>query len=216
MKHILITIPCLHWIHKHVAHRLLLLQKDGRYRLNIMMLSNKPYENNLHHIVNDFVTGDYDFWLSIDSDNPPLENPLDLVELDKDIIGLPTPVWHFIDKKGERPIYWNAYDYVPEKDAYSEHLPRSGLQKVDAIGTGCFLVARRVFEDKELQKGAFTRKLYPDGRVCKGNDISFSERARKRGWGIFCHYDYQCDHYCELSLLEVVKAMTNLYEIDNG
>ena len=150
--------------------------------------------------------GDYNYWLSIDADNPPIDNPLDLVELDKDIIGLPTPVWHFTEKKkGERPIYWNAYDYVPEEDAYKEHLPRTGLQKVDAIGTGCFLIARRVFENPEMRKAPFERKLLEDGRVNKGNDISFCERARGQGFEIYSHYDYPCMHFNELELNEVIK-----------
>ena len=158
MTKILITVPCLHWIHKHVAHRLLLLQCDNRHKLTISMPSHKPYENNLHHIVNDFMAGGYDFWLNIDSDNPPTKNPLDLVELDKDIIGLPTPIWHYEginQKKGERPVYWNGYDYDEKTGAYREHLPREGLQKVDAVGTGCILIARRVFENKEMRKAAF-------------------------------------------------------------
>ena len=205
-KRILVTVPNVHWIHKLVVHKLLLLMHDGRYKVTIEMPSNKPYENNQHHIVNDFIEKDYDFWLSIDADNPPTQNPLDLIELDKDIIGLPTPVWHYEGKKGERPIYWNAYDYNSKEDAYNEHQEREGLQGVDAVGTGCFLIAKRVFRDKKLQKGAFTRKINKDGTVDKGNDISFCERARNRGFNIYCHFDYPCDHMVEVSLNEVAKS----------
>lgn len=159
------------------------------------------------------MNGDYDFWLSIDADNPPMRNPLDLVEKDLDVVGFPTPVWHFVgDKKGERPIYWNAYQYVSEDDAYTEYHPRQGLQMVDAIGTGCFLIARRVFENPEMRKGVFTRKLHPDGTVNKGNDISCSERVREQGFNIYCHFDYPCMHFCNLELNEVVRAFRGLYE----
>lgn len=215
MKSILISLPNQHWIHKTVIHKILLLQKDGRYKLNIIMPSHKPYENNLHRIVKDFIEDNYDFWLNIDADNPPLKNPLDLVLLNKDIIGLPTPVWHFKNEKtGERPVYWNAYDYAPNHDAYNEHLPREGLQRVDAVGTGCILIKRRVFENKEMQKGAFTRKLYADGTVNKGNDISFCERAREQSFEIYCHYDYPCDHFSEMSMNEMVRAFRELYEVN--
>lgn len=172
--------------------------------------SNKPYENNLHHIVNAFMAGDYDFWLSMDADNPPQNNPLDLVELDKDIIGLPTPIWHYTQKPKERPIYWNAYDYVPGKGAYREHQTRKGLQRVDAIGTGCFLISRRVFEDPEMRNGPFTRKLNLDGTVDRGNDISFCERARERGFEIYCHFDYPCNHFSEVELNEVSQAIMGM------
>jgi len=99
---------------------------------------------------------------------------------------------------------------VPEKGAYKEHAEKKGLQKVDATGTGCFLIARRVFENEEMQKGAFTRKLYPDGRVEKGNDISFCERAREQGFEIYAHFGYPCMHFNELELTEVIRAFQEI------
>jgi len=86
MKKILISIPNTGYIHKHCVFALLKLQKDTRFNLTFILPTHNPYENNLHHIVKDFLTGDYDYWLSFDSDNPPINNPLDLVGLDKDII----------------------------------------------------------------------------------------------------------------------------------
>ena len=237
MTSVLITVPNEHWLHKAVVQRLMLLQNDGRYRLRFEFPSHKPYENNLHHIVRDFHAGNTcggrkactcsgreprrqacggrhaDFWLSIDSDNPPMNNPLDLVELDLDIVGLPTPVWHYVGKPGERPIYWNAYDYVPESDAYKEHSTKEGLQRVDAIGTGCFLIARRVFEHPGMREAPFRRKLHADGTVHKGNDISFCERARARGFQVWAHYGYPCRHYnANIELSEIESAMKNLWE----
>lgn len=211
-KKVLISVPNLGWIHKYCVFAILKLQSDIRYDKNIILPTHIPFENNLHHIINDFLAGNYDFWLSFDADNPPTRNPLDLIEYDKDIIGFPTPVWHFTGKAKERPVYWNGYDYVPESRAYKEHLPREGLQRVSAIGTGCFLVARRVFENPEMQKGAFTRKLNLDGTVERGNDISFSERASEQGFEIYCAYDYPCNHFVEVELNEVIGAFKNLYE----
>lgn len=210
MTSVYVTVPNMHWVSAYVAERLLRLLQDQRYRLRISLPSNKPYENNQHHIIRDFLDGGHDYWLSIDADNPPRDNPLDLVELDKDIIGLPTPIWHYTGKLGERPIYFNAYCKSADGKGYNEYQPQRGLQKVDAIGTGCFLVARRVFEHPDMQKGAFTRKLNPDGTVDKGNDISFCERAIEAGFGVFAHFDYQCDHMCELSLLECIRAINGL------
>tara|TARA_Y100000310_G_scaffold275978_1_gene292793 strand:- start:6649 stop:7311 length:663 start_codon:yes stop_codon:yes gene_type:complete len=205
-KSVLISIPNLHWIHKLVVHKMLLLYSDGRYKTKIIMPSHKPFENNLHHIIVDFIKGNYDYWLTIDADNPPLSNPLDLVELDKDIIGCPTPILH-ADRKhlGDFPFYLNAYDYIEDQDAYKPHSPMEGLQKVDAVGTGCVLFAQRVFKCPALQKGAFLRKLNPDGTVDKGNDISFCERAKEQGFEIFAHYDYQCSHENECDLNELVN-----------
>ena len=208
---ILVTVTNQHWIHKTVVRCMMLLMQDKRYETTFLMPSHKPYVNNLHHILKDFKEGDYDFWLNIDSDNPPIKNPLDLVELDKDLIGLPTPIWHFKNQgTGERPVYWNAYIYESHKDAYSEHNPKEGLQRVDAVGTGCFLAHRRIFQD--IGPAPFMRKWHEDGTVHKGNDMAFCERVRSKGHEIYCHYDYPCDHFSELSLNESVKAYRELYE----
>jgi len=213
MTTVLVTVPNLHWIHKLVVHRLLLLQREKRYKVTISLPSNKPFENNLHHIINDFMAGDWDFWLSFDADNPPEKNPLDLVKLDKDIIGCPTPIWHCEGKAGERPIYWNAYQSDPSTGAYREWPIREGLQKVDAVGTGCILMSRRVFENPAMRTGAFTRKLNDDGTVDKGNDISFCERATEEGFEIWCHYDYPAGHMVEVDLNECSRAFKRLSEI---
>ncbi len=213
MKKVLISFPNKGWIHKLVFMAGFKLAGDRRYDSKIIVPTHNPYENNLHHIINDFIRGDYDYWLNIDADNPPTNNPLDLIELDRDIIGCPTPVYHFTDEtKGERPWYENAYKYVPEKDAYTEYPNKQGLQQVDAVGTGCILIARRVFDNREMRKGAFTRKLNPDGTVNKGNDISFCERATAQGFKIFAHYDYRCQHFNELEIHEVIRAFHGLYK----
>ncbi len=144
-----------------------------------------------------------------------MRNPLDLVELNKDIIGLPTPVWHYKGKdhpKGEGPLYWNAYKYVPEEDAYKAWPERNGLQRVDAVGTGCVLFSKRVFLNNKLKNGAcFARKLNPDGTVEKSNDISFCERAREQGFEIYAHFNYPCYHFVELNLAEAIEGFNNLY-----
>lgn len=202
---VLVTIPNTGWIHKRVVYCLLKLQHDRRYKLRFIMPTHSPLENNQHHIINDFMKGGEDYWLSIDSDNPPIQNPLDLVDFDKDVMGLPTPVWHYEGKKGERPIYWNVYKQQGV-EGYKEWKEKRGLQKVDAIGMGCFLIARRVFENPHMRRAPFTRKLNYDGTVDRGNDISFCERASENGFQIWAHYDYPCMHFSELELTEVIKA----------
>lgn len=205
-----ISIPTTGWVHKHVAMTACRLSQDPRCG-QLIFPTHRPFENNLSHIVNQWMDeSDEDFWLSFDADNPPMRNPLELMELDLDIIGCPTPVWHYTGQPGERPIYWNAYDYVPKEDGYRPHEPMEGLQKVEAIGTGCFLVHRRVFENPEMRKSPFMRTWNEDGTVHKGNDIAFCERARNCGFEIWAHYDYPCRHFVELELTEVARAFKGL------
>lgn len=202
---VFVTVPNEGWVHKQVVGVIMRLQQDPRYKLRTILPTHRPYENNLHHCRKDFLSGGEDFWLSIDSDNPPFENPLNLVELHLDLVGLPTPVWHYLEKYAERPIYWNGYDYVSESDAYKEHMPQKGLQRVDAIGTGCFLVSRRLM--LAMDEAPFSRKLHKDGTVDKGNDLSFCERVRDKGFEIWAHYDYPCRHFHEIELTSIIGAI---------
>jgi hypothetical protein len=208
---VLVTIPNTGYIHKLVSLATNKLIIDQDHRCKIIYPTHTPYENNLHHIVNDFMDGDCEFWLNIDSDNPPISNPLDLVKFNLDIIGLPTPVWHFTgEKKGERPIYENVYRYVPSADAYAEWNVKEGLQEVDAVGTGCVLYSRRVFEHPQMRKAPFQRIFNEDGTVERGNDIAFCERAKREGFRIFAHYDYRCNHFNDLELHEVGGAFHDM------
>lgn len=204
---VLISVPNEGWIHKSVCFVTDKLLADRRYQVSLIRPTHRPYENNLHHIVNDFMAGDYHYWLNIDSDNPPVNNPLDLVALDLDIVGLPTPVFHWTgEKKGERPFYWNGYKLVSEEEGFKEWSERKGLQEVDASGTGCFMVSRRVFNHPEMRKAPFQRICKEDGTVEYGNDLAFSMRARKCGFKIHMHYDYPCDHHHEIPFLDMIRG----------
>ena len=134
---------------------------------------------------------------------------LDLVELDCDLIGCPTPVWANI-KEGDRPWYFNALDRKP--DGYVPHEPCEGLQEVDAIGSGCFLVSRRVMEALKDQQ-PFARQWGDDGLVELGGDFSFSRKVKAAGFNIWAHFDYLCDHYSETPLLEVIRAFGAVREV---
>lgn len=205
------------YVHKTIIHTAANIQADERIDKTIITPSKNPTESNYNQIVKYFVDGKFDFWINIDSDNPPIRNPIDLIFLDKDIIGCATPVWHVTHdkKKGERPVYLNGYDYVPEKDSYKEHQPVDGLQKVDAVGAGCIIINKRVFAVDAMRKGAFLRQWDEEGIAIKGNDISFCEMAIKNGFSVWCHYDYKCMHFNVLELNEVFQSFDNMYSVNN-
>jgi hypothetical protein len=159
--------------------------------------------------MNDFLDiGGEDYWLSFDDDNPPLANPLDLVGQDKDIIGFPTPVWHS-QVPGDRPWYYNALMEV--EDGFKPVTSLDGWQEVDAVGTGCFLIARRVMLTMRYEQ-PFMREWGRDGRVTCGCDYAFCKRARAHGFKIWVHGDYTCDHFNELPLKEVAVRFHQMYE----
>ncbi len=190
------------WIHKSVHFAVCKILGDPRYRVRHDAPTHTPYIQNLHKCMWDFLNGGEDYWLSFDDDNPPTRNPLDLVELDCDVIGCPTPVWSNT-KEGDRPFYLNALDAKP--NGYAPHEPCEGLQEVDAIGSGCFLVSRRVMEALKDQK-PFARQWGDDGLVTLSGDFSFSRKVKAAGFSVWAHFDYVCDHYSETPLLEVIMA----------
>lgn len=208
MKKVLVSVCNTGWIHKSVSFALLKLQQDFRYRCTIIMPTWNPYEHGLNRVVKDMIEvyNEHDFWLNIDSDNPPLNNPLDLVELDKDIIGLPTPVWHDA-VRGDQPYYYNALKEVEDgwKPAIGE-----GLTEVDAVGSGCMLIHRRVLET--MHKPIFMREYDQDGIVVKGHDYLFCQKAKNLGFKVWAHFDYPCTHFIENDLGSQIKAFHSMRE----
>lgn len=196
------------WLHKLVHFAICKILADHRYQIRHDCPTHSPYVNNLHHCMEDFLGGGENYWLSIDTDNPPINNPLDLVKYDCDLIGLPTPVWHNA-VKGDRPWYFNALDWDKEVQAYRPHESCEGLQEVDAIGSGCFLVARRVILKLKDQQ-PFMRIWNSDGTVEMGGDYSFCRKVKKAGFRVWAHYDYLCHHFNELNLLEMIRAFQGM------
>jgi hypothetical protein len=194
------------WLHKLVHFAIIKILSDGRYSIRHDCPTHSPYVNNLHHCMNDFLNSGENYWLSMDTDNPPTNNPLDLVEMDLDLIGFPTPVWHN-SVPGDRPWYFNALDV--KGDGYIPHEPCKGLQEVDAIGSGCFLVSRRVILELKDQQ-PFMRTWNRNGTVEVGGDYSFCRKVKAAGFHIWTHYDYICHHFNEVSLLEVIGAFNGV------
>jgi hypothetical protein len=210
MSSVYITVPNGRgWVHKAVHFAVCRMLANRRYVLRHDCPTHQPYVHNLARCATDFLHGDEDYWLSVDADNPPQNNPLDLVELDCDLLGFPTPVWHSLIP-GDRPWYFNALDV--RGDGYRPHEPCQGLQEVDAIGSGCFLVARRVIEVLKDQQ-PFMRTWDQRGRAEISGDYSFCRKVKAAGFRVWAHYDYRCAHYNELELSEVIRRFGELAEV---
>ena len=124
-------------------------EKRG-HQVLVVYSSARPYEHNLHRILQKFVEMDFDWWFNTDTDNPPTTNPLLYLEeyasKGVQIVGFPTPIWREDRLPFEAPVIWNVFKDAPN----GKFLPvrGEGLLEVDAVGTGCFLMHRDVFSDK--------------------------------------------------------------------
>lgn len=199
---VLVTVPNQSWVHRHVAATLLALTRDDRANLAFSFPSERPYENNLNGCVQHVLDHGFDWWLTMDDDNPPPSNVLDLIEFDKDVIGCPTPVY----RPGHNPpLYWNALDEGEKLGEFKQHKPCEGLQQVDVVGSGCMLVKRRVLE---VLPHPFER-IWNKGRVVAGPDITFCRKVWDKGFEVWAHYDYPCRHYTEVDLKEVADGVAD-------
>ncbi len=186
--------------------------------LKIIAPSEKCNSNNYQGVAKEFWEGEYDYLIQIDDDNPPSRNPFDLVEYDKDIIALPTPIWRYrdADQKDSCPFEWNVYRWDKEDGLYYNYAPPTGggLQKIDACGAGAMVIHRRVFDAPLMRKEGWHRKWrQDDGTVARGLDLAFCERARKCGFEVWCHWDYRCHHFKMVDLLDVAYGFQDWMKI---
>jgi hypothetical protein len=180
--------------------------------INLIMPTHSPYTHNKHRIMKDFLEQGFDYLISIDDDNPPLNNPIDLVFYGLDIIGCPTPVWANM-KKGDQPFYYNVMTrkIVDGIDGYTPYNYKEGEQLVecDAVGSGCSVIARRVLE-KLKDDMPFNIEWDQYGFPARGTDFAFCKRAKDAGFKVYAHYDYPCLHFHEVELSEIINAMMNM------
>lgn len=210
---VLVTVPNMGWFRKEVAYALLNLMRDNKgYDLTYYFPSATPLENSQSKIILDIRQKRFDWWLNLDDDTVPMRNPLDLIALDKDLIGLPTPIW--VQKAdGNEYFHMAAYRWSEERDVFESVPPPPedmDLQEVDGFGGACFLIKGRVFDHPDLQSGAFLRTWKPDGTLKMGNDLAFCRRAKNAGFRLWVHWAYCAGHIKEVDLAQVMTICAKI------
>jgi hypothetical protein len=165
----------------------MMIQNDS-YRIRLSYPVGKPICNNRNTTVQKFLASkDCDYLMMIDSDICPPPNILSLIDFQKDII---TPLM-FVQQKGMNiPLFLHRNkDGIYDADDY---LNKTGLQETDATGTGCIILSRKVLEDI---KHPFRNEYDADGVKILGNDLSFCQRAKEKGYKVWVHLDYIASHY---------------------
>lgn len=221
-KRVLCTIPVdkTGALHYSVAIWAIRLTQEERHDVAICFPTGSPSENTRAHGMRQFLAGDFDYWLSIDSDNPPIQmlngverSPIDLVDLDLDLVGLPTPVYQE-DSQGGPRLTWNVYERpkTTAKGYRWKEFKASELEECDAIGTGCFLVARRVIEGLtpfcKGRSAPFQRRWNHDGTEMLGSDLAFCQRVKAAGFRVWAHWGYLCDHHTWTNGIGLMQLMT--------
>jgi len=164
----------------------------------------QPFSSPIDHARNDivrrFLDTDCTHLMMIDDDIvPPLEALERLLFHDQDIIGAICPLIG-PDKHGGLRVSWNAYG--KDKGIYDdiEDDCDAGLLPVDAVGTGCIMIKRHVFEDGKL---LFKTVFDDTGIKWQGEDINFCEEAKNLGAHVFADFKLKCKHIKSCNLLEL-------------
>lgn len=184
-------------IRVELAKVLSMIQQQDGMRINITYPHKKPITNNRNHIVQKFLARkEFDYLMMIDDDIIPPPNIMKLLDFNKDII---VPLMFVMQEGKVLPLYLKqAKDGQLEFNR--EYLDKQGLVPVDATGTGCIIISRRVLE---AMKHPFRNEYDSDGIKKLGNDLSFCNRARKLGFQPYIHLDYVADHHSVASLREI-------------
>ena len=172
------------------------LSHQNKYDLMVTYPAKKPITFNRNAIVQDFLQRkDFDYLMMMDGDNVPTVNILNLVDFQKDIIGplgfsyQQNKCMPMVLKRNKEGIY-HALQFKGNE----------GLVEVDAIGSGCIIISRKVLEKLRYP---FRNEYDRDGVKKLGNDISFCQRAKELGFRAYCHLDYVASHHVTFDLKNV-------------
>jgi len=148
MAKVLVTVPHMGWISVHNVFAVERMMRQDKHQVTVMRTKRVPYENNMNYFCKTIRENDYEYWINFDADNAPARDPLELIDLDLDIVGMPSPIANWQLSQTE-PYFWSAFDWDESVYGFHPHDFNTGdspLQECDAVGSGAMIVARRVAE----------------------------------------------------------------------
>lgn len=104
---------------------------------------------------------------------------------------------------GHAKFFWLA-QHIHESDCYSFGGLPAKLFEANTVGTGCLLMATRVFD--ELPQPWFDVPMDPDGPAVEPEDVRLCRILRKAGIPIWCDGSVRCDHHKPASLASIFQA----------
>lgn len=158
-----------------------------------------PIDHARNTIVHDFLLTDCTHLMMVDDDIvPPYEALEQLLFHDKDIVAAACPLIG-PDSEGNLVTTMNAYNLG--KDMKYEVVDSIGMEKVDAVGTGCIMIKRSVFE--KLRVPPFVTEYNIEGIKRLGEDLNFCNQAMLEGFETYMDFNLECKHIKPCNLLKL-------------
>ena len=141
-----------------------------------------------------------DWLIMCDEDTVPRSDILAWTQSDKDIISWPCPVMRDL-KKARIDLNFRLGDTgkLMLKDG-------KRIVKAERIGTGLFMVRRKVTETRGLHS-PFADRFTNEGQRRDGSDGVFSERALKAGYDLWVPLDEPASHYKTVDLMAILMHL---------
>lgn len=197
---VFIAIPTTGEIRTELAIFLLGLDRH-LYDITVSFTIGGGIAHNRNKLVEEFLKTDYEWFLFIDSDTVPPINILDMIENRKDIC---SGVYHQFKKNKLRPL---VFEKSKDKYKFIQTEKKDYLIEVDAVGTGCLLINRNVFNK---MKKPYFEFLYDEiGLVKLSEDLNFCREAQKAGFKIWVDKRMGVSHHKTINLLPVWKMLTH-------
>lgn len=206
--HVFIGVPVVGWLRFELARSLIELTHDARYVVEVLFSQDRPTPSNCNKIVKHFLASECDYLLIMGSDTSPYANPLDLVELDLDVVAMACPIWR---PNASPPIVMNA---TPVDGSTVVNLD-DGLIEVTQASASVIVIARRVLEHPDL-KAPFGYQYDEFGMTTASDDVAFFRKARKAGFKIWVSLDHLCGHIKEVDVIGVANAVMEWRQPDDA
>ena len=205
---IFICIPNLGHLSTELVHRLIYWSKLPTYDVKVYTPSGMlPLDNARSHCLQKFIeisNHDDDRLWFIDADIIPPMKGLDvLMAHDKDVCGLLC----FMMKPDDsgQPVPLPVAVRYDENKQYRVYFDGKGLTEVDALGGGCIMTKRKVFE--AIKSRPYVFHYYPNGELSLVGDYHFCQKVQEAGFKVWVDYNILCGHLKEVDLLAINNLM---------
>lgn len=196
------------WIHPELLHVCLAMTRWQQETGSVLRLTNihakTPIDDARNIAVQNMLDCGAEWLLQIDNDVVPPANILAVFDDigARKVVGFPSAMEHV---HGE--IVFNV---GTRKEGPLVELQMSipaGWSEVQLVGSGCLLIHRDVFLALTDPWFECPRELVTKNRQHGGEDFTFCDKARAKGFPVWTHAGFACKHYHTVDLLQMMSAV---------